>query len=239
MRVRFLINGGSDIDLDNVEADRVIGLIKKDACTKVNVAWDEQRWVYKGKVLADSDTLGGIGFTDGDAIHLLKGARATAVPPPPQIGSGRFVPVPLFDAAMRSLLAQNVDEGSIKNCLLTVSKVLTNIINRPLEEKYRKLKISNALVQQKILLVPGSTDLLVALGFVLVGEEYILYSSSAAWDNIVACHAKLQTFLNKLESGVHTDIHPPAPAARPSGEWRHCPPVLGTFVANMDIAYSW
>ena len=38
-----------------------------------------QKWIYKGKVLSDSDTLSASGFTDGDTTHVLQ-TQSTVTP---------------------------------------------------------------------------------------------------------------------------------------------------------------
>ena len=49
--------------------------------------------------------------------------------------------------------------------LKTMKKILENITNNPDEEKYRKLRMSNAAIQEKILGVPGATECLQIAGF--------------------------------------------------------------------------
>ena len=56
---------------------------------------------------------------------------------------------------------------------------------------------------------------MMALGFTLTAEEWVLTPSEQAWNNLVACQTKLQAFNSKLSAGVTgaTGATPaPAPA---------------------------
>jgi len=189
------------------EDSRIIEL-KAKLEAETQIPSDLQKWVYKGKIVANDTTLELLEFVDGDAIHVLKAAgsnspsttassapvNSTIQSPPPTT----VKPVPHFDQAMRYLLSHNSDEESIKSFLATTSKIISNIINHPFDEKYRKLKSTNPNFQKKIGSMIGNAQVLNALGFQSIGEEWILHSSAAAWDNIVSCQAKLNVFMDKL-----------------------------------------
>jgi hypothetical protein len=62
----------------------------------------------------------------------------------------------------------------------------------------------------------GAQDLLTAMGFALVGEEYVVQANYMAWNNITACNAKLDKFIVKLQSAATAEpataaTLPPAP----------------------------
>lgn len=216
MRAKFLLSA-QNVSIDaEIDPEHLISAIKVEISSELKVDWDEQKWVYKGKVLSNEVTLTSVGFVDGDAIHVLKCIRTVSDSQQATSSTTQFMPVPHFDNAMRLLLSRNSDEDSVKQCLLTISKVLKNIINKPLEEKYRKLKASNPLVQQKILNCLGAQDVLLALGFTLFGEEWVVQANYLAWNNITACNAKLDKFLAKLLSASAPDPDaPPSQSATP------------------------
>jgi hypothetical protein len=216
MKAKFLLSALNLNFEADVDAESPISNIKKQISSQSTLEWDEQKWVYKGKVLLNEASLASVGFVDGDAIHVLKSVRAISETQQLSSTTPQYMPVPHFDSAMRSLLSENSDEEKIKQCILTISKVLKNIINKPLEEKYRKLKATNPLVQQKILNCVGAQDLLTAMGFALVGEEYVVQANYMAWNNITACNAKLDKFIVKLQSAATAEpataaALPPAP----------------------------
>ena len=50
--------------------------------------------------------------------------------------------------------------------LTTISKILTNIVAKPREGKFRRLRLANAAIKAKVVDVPGGIELLAATGFV-------------------------------------------------------------------------
>ena len=81
-------------------------------------------------------------------------------------------------AAIRDL-GDNGPGVSFK-ALGTVSKLLTNIVNNPNEAKYRRLKLSNAALNSKVISVVGGVALLEAVGFLdLPGEDTMILLQDA------------------------------------------------------------
>lgn len=66
-----------------------------------------------------------------------------------------------------SLIIQNCNKGrqKIDNCVETLGKYLENIINNPEAEKYRKIRMSNRIFQEKVLPIEGALHFLKAAGF--------------------------------------------------------------------------
>lgn len=96
-----------------------------------------------------------------------------------------------------------LSSSSLESCKVATStllKVVANIINNPNEDKYRSIKKSNAVFAKKVTSLPGGIDVLLSLGFSSGPEEYVLYPSEDAWNVLVSCKLKLETFLSKLES---------------------------------------
>lgn len=228
MIVRLMHNNKSfDLNVDDPSCE--IQSLKKQLVEVVNngqLKADNQKWIYKGKVLTDVETLLTSGFTDGDTIHVLQTSTTSASVPSSGAAIPRMpFPVPQFDNAMRSLLSLHESSAEIIPALSTVLKIISNIIRNPFEEKYRKIKSSNKLVQQKIVSVPGALGVLLATGFADVGEEYAISISSSAWEVLLACERKLEVFLKKLEvveDGMMTNAQlraasssPPSSSAAP------------------------
>jgi hypothetical protein len=68
------------------------------------------------------------------------------------------------------VLKSNFLVESQKDCILTLLKVITTILNKPDNEKVRKLRLSNATIQSKIV-EPQGTQLLLVIGFLQVMEQ--------------------------------------------------------------------
>lgn len=77
-----------------------------------------------------------------------------------------------MDRAIELVLKQ--DEARSRVALVTVLKVVNNILSRQEEPKFRKLRRSNQAIMQKILDVAGAADLLAVIGFETVGDELVL-----------------------------------------------------------------
>lgn len=56
-------------------------------------------------------------------------------------------------------------------------KILANVVKNPEEDKFRKIRLSNAIIQSKIVSVSGAVDLLIEAGFSKVeqdGDHYLI-----------------------------------------------------------------
>merc|ERR550532_2266796 len=74
----------------------------------------------------------------------------------------RALPSTMEDA-LRSIAGS--DWVKQETCYLTMMKLLDNIISHPGEEKFRRLKTSNAALRAKVFDVPGALEFLQAAGF--------------------------------------------------------------------------
>ena len=203
-------------DLEDGEDSATILMLKEQLSIAANIEQltpNNQKWIYKGKVLADENTLVMSGFTAGDTIHVMATATtatATAAAAPIIAQQPGYFPVPQFDQAMGNLLSMHSSSTDISPSLSTVYKIISNIIKNPHEEKYRKIKSSNNLIQKKIVSIPGALNVLLATGFAPSGEDYVIMVSPTAWEVLVTCQRKLDLFLKKLEQT------PPAETKTPS-----------------------
>jgi ubiquilin len=69
--------------------------------------------------------------------------------------------------------------------LTTLSKILTNVIEKPMEEKYRRMKKANAAFQKRLGRMEGAQGAMFAVGFEDEGEEYVLKPSAEAWPKVL------------------------------------------------------
>lgn len=65
-------------------------------------------------------------------------------------------------------------KSSYVNGVTIFLKLLTNIIDNPKEEKYRKFKRSNQRISSDLLSLDGIEEIIVDVGFELDGDEYVL-----------------------------------------------------------------
>jgi len=62
-------------------------------------------------------------------------------------------------------------DTKVRPALDLMQKMVANIAKGPVEEKYRKLRLSNAKVGEGLVFVPGARQYLVALGWRIIAEE--------------------------------------------------------------------
>jgi PUB domain/UBX domain len=78
-------------------------------------------------------------------------------------------PQPSLREAMAVLLQSNFDADT-KTCLVTILKLLDNLLQHPLVPKYRTINVTNPAIRSKILDRPGGYPLLLAVGFAPMPE---------------------------------------------------------------------
>ena len=99
----------------------------------------------------------------------------------------------------------------------TLEKILSNIVNNPLEEKYRKVKRGNAAFNKRLGGISGGEAAMLAVGFsteTIDGEPYyVMHPRPEAWPMLVQHLAELasasQSATNALSSGPPM-VAPPA-----------------------------
>ncbi|XP_028260609.1 LOW QUALITY PROTEIN: UBX domain-containing protein 6-like [Parambassis ranga] len=69
------------------------------------------------------------------------------------------------EASVMMMHTFNKDKEKVKAAVDIISKYVDNICKNPTEEKYRKIKLSNKVFQEKVRSVEGSREFLQALGF--------------------------------------------------------------------------
>ncbi|XP_029005210.1 UBX domain-containing protein 6 [Betta splendens] len=72
------------------------------------------------------------------------------------------------EASVMMMHTFNKDREKVKAAVEIISKYVENICKNPTEEKYRKIKLSNKVFQEKVRSVEGSREFLQALGFISV-----------------------------------------------------------------------
>ncbi|XP_068174950.1 UBX domain-containing protein 6 [Antennarius striatus] len=72
------------------------------------------------------------------------------------------------EASVMMIHTFNKDKEKVKAAVDIISKYVENICKNPSEEKYRKIKLSNRVFQEKVCCVEGSREFLQSLGFTSV-----------------------------------------------------------------------
>uniref|UniRef100_A0A3B5LWC2 UBX domain-containing protein 6 n=1 Tax=Xiphophorus couchianus TaxID=32473 RepID=A0A3B5LWC2_9TELE len=83
-----------------------------------------------------------------------------------------------IEASVMMVHTFNKDREKVKAAVDIISKYVDNICKNPSEEKYRKIKVSNKVFQEKVSPVEGSREFLQAVGFISVmlpeEEEFLV-----------------------------------------------------------------
>ena len=133
----------------------------------------------------------------------------------------------LIQPAVESILRQNFDAKSLA-CLVTVLKLLDNILQKPYEAKFRIVKLGNATVQTKIVNCHGGVELLKACGFVAVKNDKndasmiltLPEHSLAQQEFLVAARHLVARYCRHELGGTPQDLPPyraPPPPSHPTG----------------------
>lgn len=225
-------------EIKDVDGSLFIGEVKSMVENVSGVPKNCQKWIYKGRILTDQLSLAESNIVDGNTVIVMRTAPTTSTPiasgsssdngkSVPNIAHGTTVNQEIvrssqstvhFDNAMFELL-QSSDEIAVLACVTTLFKVISNIIAFPLDDKYRRLCRTNAAFAKKVGSLSGGTSCMVALGFQLVGDDWILVPNASAWDNITSCKMKLEKFSQKLGDKIARDkgkqpIAAPAPPSQ-------------------------
>ena len=110
--------------------------------------------------------------------------------------------------------------------LNTISKILSNIISNPNEEKYRKVKRSNPAFTKRLGRLTNSHDAMTSIGFLSTkssdgNDEYSLVPNAEAWTKLTAC----KKFIDEM---IQTNNQQNAPATNPNN-------IMG---ANQDLGFG-
>ena len=104
--------------------------------------------------------------------------------------------VPSLQSALETMRASNAMTIYAK-CVKTLQKVLVNIIDHPLEEKYRTIKVNNAAFQKHFHHVHNSTTVLLACGFRWIHPDepenaaYTMNASPEQWPTLLQSKATI------------------------------------------------
>lgn len=176
-----------------------------------------QKWIFKGRILTDDMTLGEAGIEENNTVIVLKTTAASPPSPVPQpvdssiASAPSYVNTRVFDEAMFILLQNS--EDAVLAAVQLLNTISSNILKNPMDEKYRKLNRTKKAFSSKIGSVSGGDRVMVALGFQLVADDWILFPTAEAWENLLACQTKLDRFAVKLSiaSSENSEITATAP----------------------------
>ena len=255
--VSFKVKIGEQVyQVENVASELHIAEVKATVEILSTCPRAQQKWIYKGRILVDDVTVHDAGIEEGNTVIVMKTASAiassatrsnptptvpTAAPIPSSSISSSSVPIPerrvstaRFDAAMGELLQH--PDVLVQSAVTVLLKIATNVAMNPMEEKYRRLNRTNAAFSKKLGDLKGGNNCMMALGFHLERDEWVLIPSADAWDNLMACKTKLERFSHKLNQSIGgVPATGAVPVAAPSTTSSTQPPQPPIDPANLLI----
>ena len=181
--------------------------------------------IFRGRMIAekqDNNVVAEFNLEDECVIHVVgkattASASPAAAPAAASIVSGASVTVPPASASAvpntlnEALTTLRLNPLNVyKTALSTASKILSNIVQFPMEEKYRSIKKSNAAFNKRLGGVTGGEALLFTAGFVLEDGVYILRPSEEAWPKLVDASEMIGQALKEAEANSAASSFPSA-----------------------------
>ncbi|XP_047665458.1 UBX domain-containing protein 6 isoform X2 [Tachysurus fulvidraco] len=131
------------------------------------------------------------------------------------------------EASVMMVHTFNKDREKVKGAVDIISKYIENICKNPTEEKYRRIKVSNKVFQEKVSVIEGSREFLQALGFESTmlpvdgqenTEEFLVLAEQDA-----AALEQLKVKKEQLQNGepIRAKLDRQAKAFRPSQHAMH------------------
>ncbi|GAA6110846.1 UBX domain-containing protein 6 isoform X1 [Tachysurus ichikawai] len=131
------------------------------------------------------------------------------------------------EASVMMVHTFNKDREKVKGAVDIISKYIENICKNPTEEKYRRIKVSNKVFQEKVSVIEGSREFLQALGFESTmlpvdgqenTEEFLVLAEQDA-----AALEQLKVKKEQLQNGepIRAKLDRQAKAFRPSQHATH------------------
>jgi len=229
-------------------------IFKEKAAKATKIPLDSIRLIFRGRLIGKEETnknvIEDFMLEDGSVIHCM----GKPVEEKPTVASQNVATggsrVTMSGVAQESTeesgdstktladalatLRSGLTAGNYLTAVTTLDKVLSNIINNPMEEKYRKVKRGNAAFNKRLGGLPGGEAAMLAVSFSIDtsdGDEcYILHPTPTAWP-------KLMEHKTEVEQAVQSAKNASASAASPAaaGVGSNASGVPGSATSGMGM----
>eukprot|EP00978_Attheya_sp_CCMP212_P004982 scaffold10995_cov40-Attheya_sp.AAC.1 len=228
-----------------IAPDITAAQLMEAAATGSHIPLAKLKLIFRGRLIASSDkpVVSEYKIEDASVVHCMGkpqapslSASTASVPPAASAAAGASVsvasspaPTPVVAPAVSTGPSQGAVAEALRTlqgsnsvtvystALQTVTKMVTNILEHATEDKYRKIRRSNAAVQRKLTGLTGGHALLLALGFVVQtvenDEYYVLVASADAWTHLVSSKAQIASALSQAQQ--QSRVSAPLPIATP------------------------
>ncbi|KAL7576845.1 hypothetical protein ACA910_013858 [Epithemia clementina (nom. ined.)] len=146
------------------------------------------------------------------------------------VSSSSSLSSPLEQALHQLQSAPSTTSAHYRTALQTLHKLVSNIVQHPHEEKYRRIKPSNAAFSKRVGQLPHSHEIMVAAGFELVSTTsntstsqptpetesyYVLSAHPQAWPHLLQTQAVFQRALDQCNHNNNTNSNNNNSSTRP------------------------
>lgn len=242
--------------------------LRKSVSEATKIPSASLRLIFRGRMIGDDATkqvVSDFKLEEGSVIHCMgkpvkDGAppssaptsSAAAVPSAATMPAGSRVTIQpssaasaastpnSIEAALQSLRSLNTP-ADYQTAVSTLDKVLSNIIDNPLEEKYRRVKKHNPAFQRRLGGIRGGDAAMIAAGFVSQmdgsDEVYMIQASAEAWPKLLATKATVEAAVRDAKSASGQPRVPSQPGTVPlfpnAGAFGGAPPDMQGAMANL------
>ena len=137
-------------------------------------------------------------FTTSGSVVTPPASTTPVTPAAPSTSPSNPTPLKSFLHQMKS----KINPTDYTTALTTISKLLSNIINNPMEEKYRKVKRGNAAFTKRLGRLSHSHDVMMSIGFITENNEgeYVLVPNVDAWPKLTLCKKVIDDEIQKVQN---------------------------------------
>lgn len=222
-----------------VKAEDTPAMFRDNAAKASKIPLEKMRLIFRGRLVgneSDKKVIEDFKLEDGSVIHCMGKPEEQEKPSDSQLPATAGAQVTINNAATPSTPSASDNSKSLTAALLslrtsnppgtyltavtTLEKVLFNITQNPMEEKYRKVKRGNAAFNKRLGTLPGGEAAMLAVGFsidTIDGEEcYIMHPSPDAWPTLMSNKAEVERAVKSAKDSSASAAMPP-PSNLPGG----------------------
>ncbi|EER09080.1 ubiquitin domain-containing protein DSK2, putative [Perkinsus marinus ATCC 50983] len=155
----FKVSGGSSFEA-SFDPETTIGDVKKNCVKTSGVPAEQQRLIYKGRILKDTDTINQHKIESGHTIHLVKGAApagssAQPAAPPPAAGQlaepiANPTPPPSSSTTARPT-SDYMQQGMAQGAMMQDPRMMSQMMQSPMVQQAMQALAENPQLLQQMM----------------------------------------------------------------------------------------
>ena len=234
-------NNGERVPIE-ISTESTSMQLRQDVSQATKIPLTDLRLIFRGKMIKDDSSPAAATYQleNGDVLHCM-GKPVSALAPLPNadprahsVASVASAAVPNIPPASLPIVRPNSTVDPLQSALTTLrtsnspqvystavttlSTVLSNIADNPLEAKYRKVKKGNVAFNKKLGGLNGGDDAMKAVGFTIEihdgAEFYQMHASPDAWPKLMESKATVEAAAVEAKRILDAPV-PPLGGANP------------------------